>query len=309
MCYSRLKPVHISNQEFSELKHDKMNISKHYIEKKDLKDDILQGDIFKIGKNCRDSFNDDENYAVVITADCDIAQNKMGNYYTLLPIISIEGYIERYWLPKFYKIESKSIYEKHLNNLNKSTYVQSGEYSSLNIESLDTWLESNNLEEIYQALTVKWDTKRYSPDMKCIELLRKPYSLSNYYELRSKIRQRADDKIEKELIEAATKNAGGEFYHIPEVPFLEGLGCIIKLRDIRSIHKDKVYSGEFEARLSEDSIDNIVYRVGQFPDYLRYSITQRFSNLFSRIGMPDYFEEAESNSLQIFAQTMVDSLK
>lgn len=266
---------------------------------------IRQGDIFQIGSECSDNFMEEETLAMVITADCDIAQNKMGEYYTLLPIISVEHYIETRVIPRIFKTDLKSKLKLNIDKLNIS--IKNSEFDLLTEESILKWLEFDTLEKIYNSLELKID-KKILDDSKQISILLDEPSLESFTRLRVKEQNKNIEKVRKEISDFICKNLGEQFMFIPEIPCISGLGCIIKMRDVRSLHRKNVYKSDFEVKMSKLSKDKGIIRIGKFSDYLRYSISQKFGLLFSRIGMPEKFESDVSESLSLMTKNMLEQI-
>ncbi|WP_318499532.1 hypothetical protein [Photobacterium leiognathi] len=264
---------------------------------------IRQGDVFKIGSNCADFFMEEEMYAVVITADCDIAQNKMGDYYTLLPIITLDCFLVTRWLPKVLSSELTSLLKNHTEILNKSIAVD--KYKELTIDSLKEWLDFESLDNIYIKITNKSNKKAQLDDEK-IKLLRSEANTENFIKLRKEMQSKDDNKIINEINKSIGSGLSGDYYFLPEITSIGGMGSIIKLRDIRAMHKSKVYESTLSARLSQHSSDEGIIRIGQFSDYLKYSISQSFALLFSRIGMPEFYEKEVSDSLECFSKSLLE---
>lgn len=64
---------------------------------------ILQGDVFRVNNRSDSPFQIDEQFAILITADCDLAnRTKNVNYLTFLPIISSTCYFEKIWIPTYF---------------------------------------------------------------------------------------------------------------------------------------------------------------------------------------------------------------
>ncbi len=63
---------------------------------------LLQGDLFRVNHRNESPFLIHEEYALLITADCDMANaSKNVSYLTFLPIISTTNYLESIWIPEF----------------------------------------------------------------------------------------------------------------------------------------------------------------------------------------------------------------
>lgn len=277
---------------------------KYYHRVKD-KNEILQGDVFKVGENCNSIFSKDEQYAVLITADCDISQKKMGNYYTFLPIISARDYIEKYWLVELFRNQKKRIIEQACVELNNSKTIADSKCDKLTFESLDRWLKQKSLSYIFKISEIDINKKNIKFLIEKYEIISNDVSLKNYFKFNA-CQNKREKGIKNEMI-SSIKNSRQEFYYVPDINHPDSLGVIIKLRDIRAVHQDLVIKDKFSARLSKNGLDSSLIRVGKFSDYLRFSITQNFALIFTKIGMPSVFEEDVFASLDILTDHLWSS--
>lgn len=61
-------------------------------------DDVQQGDIFQIVHSLDDlSREEDSKWCLILTADCDIAQNKLDSCFTVLSIVTASQWLEAIW--------------------------------------------------------------------------------------------------------------------------------------------------------------------------------------------------------------------
>lgn len=275
---------------------------KYFISKENNSDSIRQGDIFSIGNKCHSNFMEEEEFAMVITADCDIAQNKMGKYFTLLPIISIERYLETRWLPRVFESELKSIVKANVEKFNLAKKADGYEFDPIDSKGMQNWLGIESLDSIFNSMNIKVDRNVIS-DSEKVKVLRGEPSFSSFYNLRMSLQKRKKDKVDFEVKQVA-KQLREEYFFIPEIPILSGMGAIIKLRDVRSLNNELVYSSEFDAKISVNSKEEGITRIGEFSDFLRFSIAQKFAMLFSRIGMPEYFESDVDESLGLLSKDL-----
>jgi hypothetical protein len=58
---------------------------------------IRQGDVIVRIHIGNDGTASEEEFGVIITADCDIAQEKMGPFYTYVSLVSAQQYVEHIW--------------------------------------------------------------------------------------------------------------------------------------------------------------------------------------------------------------------
>ncbi len=274
----------------------------YLIEKVTRNEEVLQGDIFKIINSDNELFLTGEEFVFIITADCDIANNKMGNYYSVLPIISTELYLKNYWVKDFFKKEFKKILDGLVSRLNKSEDIKSRKYDPLTSQSLGVWLKEDSLVEIVKVLNLKESFKNIDDVEKKLLVIKNSVDIDCYIDYR-KISGAKDEGIKKDII-AAIKNCREEFYFIPQISKKGSLGSIIKLREIRPVHKNKLFLDETSERLSSSTANNVV-RVCRLSDNLRYSISQTFALLFSRIGLPSEFEENKGESIAMLSEDIM----
>lgn len=162
---------------------------------------ILQGDVFEIGSNCREIFMDDEAFAMVITADCDIANDKMGHSFTLIPIISAEMYLENYWLPELYSKSLAKIIRINVEKINNSKELKESGFSPLTDERLQNWITTSPLTELYSELKIKIN-KEISKDSSLLNIFTKKSTIASFFNLRLELEGAKPEKVKKELSEA-----------------------------------------------------------------------------------------------------------
>lgn len=268
---------------------------------------ILQGDVFKVGSNCEDIFGPHEEYAVVITADCDIANKKMGDYFTVLPMISTESYLKHIWLKKVIFDEQKQCMQKLVQHINDSPNYKVHGCNVMSLDELDSWAREEPIESILSSLSIEISTGKkgiQSTIDKYNETLK--VTCMNTFVRYRKSFNKNKNQIDKEIKEAIHKNMRAEFQFIPDLGLSSETGIIVKLRDIRAIHKNRVFIDDLEFKSSPIDPNTCIERVGRFSDYLRYSITQNFASLFSRIGMPKTFEDDMDASLSLITESIVE---
>lgn len=275
----------------------------YFIDKISRNEDVLQGDVFKVVNSDNELFTQDETLALIITADCDIANNKMGNYYSVLPIISAEKYLAHYWVAGFFSKEYKKILDSLLLQLNKSGEICEGKYDPLTDETLDQWLNEESLINIVESLNLRDNFKSLE------EVDEKLGIIKNVKDINCFIKYKrfcgSKDKTILKDIASALKSCGEQYYFLPQIDLNNSFGSIIKLREIRPVHKKQLFLDETSERLSSSPTNNVI-RIGRLSDYLRYSISQCFALLFSRIGLPTEFEKDKNDSIEVISQNIME---
>ncbi|MEI7111214.1 hypothetical protein [Serratia sp. TMDUHS_CL] len=274
---------------------------KYFYENFDKYNGILQGDVFRVNNRCDSPFQDGEQFAILITADCDLAnRNKNVNYLTFLPIVSSTCYLEKIWIPTYFekiRIEVAKSLHKLINNLEVH---KKHECNELKESDIRVWLEKNKYIDILDDLSIIDRNQSIEIDIKLDELSRCEETIGNFFKIKE-IKGSKFKNITNELREAI-KKPKEEFFVLPMIDSLFDECGILKLRMIRPIHRKNVYVQEIDARLSNHSDSTSLVRIGRLSDYLRYSISQSFASLFSRIGMPENYENDREESINLLIE-------
>lgn len=262
---------------------------------------ILQGDVFRVN-NCSDSpFQFDEQFAILITADCDLAnRSKNVNYLTFLPIVSSTCYLEKIWIPTYFekiRIEVAKSLHKLINKL--EVHKKHG-CNELKESDLREWLKRKSYNDILADLAIIDRTQHIEIDIKLDEISRCEETIDNFIKIKE-IKGSKFKTITNDLREAI-KKPKEEFFVLPMIDSLFDECGVLKLRMIRPVHRKNVYTQEIDARLSNHSDFTSLVRIGRLSDYLRYSISQSFASLFSRIGMPENYESDREESINLLIE-------
>jgi len=256
-------------------------------------EEVRQGDIIR---KLNPETGEAERLGVVITADCDIAQRKASERYTWLEITPMAAYIDGPWaqeqLRKLSEKRSNEICE-YLNG--RISKLEPG-LAALTHESLVRWLRDKTADEIMARATGHAPAE---DDQRLRALRGFALTVSNNENQSAFNRLKAAWALfglkEKELQERvcdALKDSGGfqDYFVLPELPRQTGLGFVVMLRSMWTIMASDLYLTEQDARINDSP--HAFHRLGRLNDSIRFSITQKWAFLFSRIGMPTTFESA-----------------
>ena len=264
-----------------------------FFKKIDDTEEIRQGDVIR---KLNSKTGEIEKLGVVITADCDIAQKKASERYTWLEIVSMATYVEGPWaqeqLRKISEKRSKALCEY----LNSQIRKRQPDLVALTHDSLVQWLQSSNPEDILTKVTgqVPPNDNKQLANLKGFALTvsasnnQSPFSrLKNAWEIFGT----TEDK-QQENMRNAFKDSGGfqDYFVLPELPQLPGVGFVVMLRSMWTIMAPELYLTEQDARIHD--LPDAFHRLGRLDDSIRFSITQKLAFLFSRIGMPTTYESA-----------------
>jgi len=266
-------------------------------------EEVRQGDIIrKINARTGEM----EKLGIVITADCDIAQNKAGERYNWLEIMPMAAYIEGPWaieqLRKLSEKRSQAIREY----LNSQIRQRKPGLRVLTHESLVQWLRTKSAEEILMITT----DQEHAADSKQLRHL-KGFALTLSANTNSSEFRRLkeawtlfdyEEKKQQETVRSAFRDGGGfqDYFVLPELPRQPGLGFVVMLRSMWSLMATDLYLCEQDARIYDRP--DAFHRLGRLNDGIRFSITQKLAFLFSRIGMPKTFESACETAAEIMVE-------
>lgn len=267
---------------------------------------IRQGDVIKnITKR-----GNIPNIGVVINADCDLEQGKNAKTVNYLKILSVQEYSDQYWAPKqlerlIAKRTNQTI--EILNGIIKRSHPK---LNSLEPSDLYDWLRTEGLDAMFSSL--EFDSKRLKQtqisSMRALEVAVSDEKYSSpVAQLKASFKMdlRKPEDLSASLQEELSSPKGfPDYIFLPEIPNVDGIGFVVMLREIFGIQQQEVFSSEFLGKISNN--DGHYYRVARLSDVFRYSIAQKLSFLFSRIGIPVELENQQKEAAAIAANEVLD---
>ncbi len=240
---------------------------------------ISQGSLFNFAYN--ESYDDCEILGLVITARCDISNTKIKKY-SYLPVVPFCLWRERDLIPIIKRIKIKAIYNELQDSLNNAGF-------------------SRNTLSIYGPERLKEVASREITKKKTLDSLIKKislYSLLKDSEKYDAIYPEFNKDI-KSFVKDVIENKALEYYFIDDVP---GYGaCVVNLREVG--HFDYVASNSIAKGIEFSDLsdiqkahlrsintslgDGLACLVGLVSSPYIELIMQRFSELFTRIGVDD----------------------
>jgi len=252
---------------------------------------IGQGDIFSVHAG-----DELEGWAVMVTADCDIHQNKYGGHLTYVPIISSQSYIDQIWAPERISENSRKHITSAINIIFDIDKQRDSEVRKMGANDLLGWLSAEGPKNISKAFpeAKKTVSDKLLAELRLIEVLR-TQPPGNMFENIKTLKSYWNDKginesAQKDLLFQSINSSRTEFFHVPSIPGGDQHGYIALLRYPRTIKDHSVFRSHSDWKLSGIQGPCLI-RIGRFADYLRYSIAQQFGILFSRIGLRSSYED------------------
>lgn len=266
--------------------------------------DILQGDIFKKTKTNTD---EDNEIFTIISADCDIANNKLGRSgLACLSILTLDDYFfKEHCLAKHQKL-IKSELDNLINLINTHWLSISDKNQKIESKNIENWIKEEEVNVILTTLKVEkkeiktkiiklYDiVNRYSAHInnnnyENIDLL----TIANGKKHTEKVDK---NKIIKTYMGELRKNPPQDLFFIPSIPTLENIGYVVKLRSLFFVPTAHCFSSTSESKKAETSY----IRIGRLTPTFKHALSQQFGTLFSRIGFPTYYEHDLKDSFEIF---------
>lgn len=256
-------------------------------------DPIRQGDIFSLTSVAPE---DPPPLGIILTADCDIAQEKMGTEYTYIPIVSATYYMRYIWpLAHLRNVHSACADEaaEQVYSLHKRF---DSEVDKISRQDLVRWIMSDSDDKILGALHCS-DTKASETISLLFSLVRAthPSSLPMMGTPISillhawQARGNKTEKAKRNELRNALLQMRIDTFFLNYVPSQGEIGFVVLLRHVRSIPRERVFATFQETRYANSPPPH-GYRVGRLNDYLKYAIVHQFASVFLRIGLPQHYE-------------------
>jgi hypothetical protein len=237
-----------------------------------------------------------ERYALVITADCDLAQGREDETAICVAIAPFEAWIREVWCRDEYLRELTLTLNEIAQRINTARKVFDPLSSDLSSLRIKEWLLAESAQKILDDLQVG-DPKASRKLAKQVELAQQvlqtdPRStdyfdaLANCYSLRaSKEAEESRAKIREKATSAAVEpDRVDTFFLTGFVGPEDRSGYLVMLSQFRTVSASSVTSSYPRFR---DDASLSAYRFGRLQAPYKYSVAQRFAYLFQRIGLPD----------------------
>lgn len=238
---------------------------------------------------------------VVINADCDLLHQKTDGVCSYLPIYSFEEYLLNFWINRF--LES----QKHQILIQIAQAI--GQPSS-ELDTLKQWLESDDHPSLSDRLTEEFELK---PKIRpTLTRLVERYT-STFSPHKSPIQsfssichaQKEPIHFARNQLMASCKEMGQAHLFINEIYSRSQLGYVVRLRRIYSIQTDKYFRSEHELLISSDSDISCALRIARLSTVMRFRLIQLFLHHFTRVGLPDEFNDMRQLIIDDVATTLV----
>lgn len=232
-------------------------------------------------------------WGFIVTADCDIAQDKAGAKLSYLGIVTARDYLEHFWSGEALRKLRASLLRDTAALVTKAARGLDPSYDELSTADLLTWLTDNSAAEVVATLNLP-DRKRVQ-HLEALERVELAHGIrvdgnSPFHRLHRiwSTQKMAASTIRARLTQALDYNHATDFHLIPSIPGSDGLGFVVLLRELRAIDQNSIAASALDHQIAGDP--TMFFIAGSSTDNLRYAISQKMAFLFSRIGMSEDYE-------------------
>lgn len=271
--------------------------------------EIRQGDVIR----CASDGESEPRFGVVLTADCDIAQQKAGDNYTWLKIVRSQDYLEQTWAPEQLRRLRDRQSRAACDSINAILKRSNLDLSPLMPNSLIEWLQTTDPVQLITQISgsAPRSNDRLVAQLQAIQFAAGTGNQnSNLTRLRKAWNAMGrDEKSQRQSLRDAFDSERGfpDYILVPELPLVNGIGFVVLLRSLSTISAVDLYQCQADAKISGKSTS--FYRIGRFSDALRFSIAQKVAFLFSRIGMPTHYEQSCAAAADLTTEAILASLE
>lgn len=234
--------------------------------------------------------------AIVVTADCDIANKKFGDAgLACVQLDLLADHVLGEHARKLAQGQLKGRFEKATEWINQRWSAKDPDNVALTEERVQTWILEATPQEIEAELGLPVDDKRsfikresvaLRKAQNCIDAPADRYSaIDALCAMQAQTTSRCA-QLKSVLGALNPKDLPLDLFYVSSVPGEEGLGFVAKLRALTFIPFDRSFTSMDAAK----DVENSFVRVGRLGPTFRHALAQQFGMLFARIGMPKAYE-------------------
>ncbi|MDF2776540.1 MAG: hypothetical protein K0S90_63 [Enterobacteriaceae bacterium] len=264
--------------------------------------DILQGDIFK-----KINPEGEDELFLIISADCDIANNKLGRSgLACLSILNLENYFFNEHCASKHQKQIDTQLNKLVELINSHWLSLSNTHKRIDGKNIVNWIKDEEIDAILSILKIdKKDTiakikasyniiKKYTDHKSTKEC--KDIDLLTIVNGKDHLVTTNNNEIIKKYMTELSKSPPQDLFFIPSIPTLDDIGYVVKLRSLFFAPTSHCFTSSSKAKESPVSY----IRIGRLTPTFKHALAQQFGTLFSRIGFPTYYEHDVKDSFAIF---------
>lgn len=251
---------------------------------------------------------------VVVTADCDIANNKVGDAgLACVQLTPLANYMLNEHAAVLARRQLRKRFEKATEWINKRWLQCDPSHVPLSEERVQHWLMQATSDSIEGALGLPLDDKKSFIKRECsalrsahdlIEKAKDQYSaIDALRALQNKPTSRAEQL--KTLFGTLDPwDLPLDMFFISSVPGEPDVGFIARLRALSFVPLNRSFTSMAAAK----EYENTFLRVGRLAPTFRHALAQQFGMLFARIGLPKPYEIDREAAFAVLAEQLANDM-
>lgn len=270
---------------------------------------VRQGDVLK-----RVRGDGPATLVIVITADCDIANEKFGDAgLACVRLSPLADHVLGEHARATAQRQLKKRFEKAAEWVNKRWLQKDSQNVALSEERVQDWILTSAPEEIEAELDVsvndkKSFLKRESAALRTARsLVDAPVDRYSAIDALRALHPKTSSRAEqlKTLFGSLNpKDLPLDMFYVSSVPGEPSVGFIANLRALSFIPFDRSFTSMDAAK----DVENSFVRVGRLAPTFRYALAQQFGMLFARIGMPKDYEADRDTAFVLIADQITTDM-
>jgi hypothetical protein len=258
---------------------------------------ICQGDIFERLTGSEDPWG---RFGVVVTASCDIAQEKHRGILSYVPILPITDYLRLFYLPKLLERGLRPLAEELTREIHEYQAKNLPEFPQpLSEQASLEWVQQGGANEIAADLRITGEKARAKftellGDYLIVRRALESQAFQQQLEALARMRarqskldlDRAQENVRKDM-QQALETLAGDCFFIGCIGTRNRSGYVAYLRLIREIQHDQIAIKHTD--LHEKAA--LAQRIARLQSPYIYRLTQQLVDVFASIGLPDEYEK------------------
>lgn len=273
-----------------------------------LSEPIRQGDILELRTKL---FQQTNAFGFVLTADCDLFQNKSDNFISYLPILTARDYLENFWARREINAKINELCLRINAIYIASSSAQNESSQPLSEDTLLDMASRLSVKEFIERLRITEikNSKEIEPVVHALKILRCYRSSSPIRILLSA--QESLNVSEKALrgnLKSALRQLRNDTASLLTLPGHSERNYVVLLRYVSALPADLIFHSVAGARQEAGARMHGV-RIGRAQERYKISIVQQFSSVFSRIGLPEGYHDSRRSSADDIAEAVFCNYK
>lgn len=252
--------------------------------------------------------------AIVVTADCDIANEKFGDAgLACVQLDPLADYVLGEHARSLAWAQMKKRFEKAAQWVNKLWCLKDPGNVALSEERVQAWILASKPEEIEAELNLPVDDeksfiKRESAALQAaqnfIDALTDRYSAIDALCVLQAQSTTRSTQFRTVFGALSPKKLPLDLFYVSCVPGEPGLGFVAKLQALTFIPFNRSFTSMDDAK----DVENSFVRVGRLGPTFRHALAQQFGMLFARIGMPKTYEQDRDAAFGMIADQISEEI-